>query len=71
MDIVAMAGDLTLLRWLHKAGTICTTDAMDGAAMNGHLNVVVFLHEARSEGIAGSDGHADIGRFRLPHQSEG
>ncbi|KDO23216.1 hypothetical protein SPRG_11148 [Saprolegnia parasitica CBS 223.65] len=49
MDLVAMAGDLPLLHWLHDAGAICTTDAMDGAAVN---DVVAFLHVARTEGIA-------------------
>lgn len=29
---------------------LCTTDAMDWAAGNGHLDVVHWLHENRSEG---------------------
>ena len=78
MDLVAMSGDLPLLRWLHEAGVSCTTAAMDGAAMNGHLDIVIFLHEARSEGCtivaataAVVHGHADIVRFLLEHRSEG
>ncbi|KDO23215.1 hypothetical protein SPRG_11147 [Saprolegnia parasitica CBS 223.65] len=78
MDLVAMSGDLSLLRWLHDAGVSCTTAAMDGAAMNGHLDVVVFLYEARTEGCtivaataAVVHGHADIVRFLLSHCKEG
>ncbi|EQC29726.1 hypothetical protein SDRG_12498 [Saprolegnia diclina VS20] len=77
MDLVAMAGDLALLRWLHEAGAICTTAAMDGAAMNGHLDVVVFLHETRAEGCtvaavtaAAANGHADIVRYLFNHRTE-
>ncbi|EQC30077.1 hypothetical protein SDRG_12138 [Saprolegnia diclina VS20] len=78
MDLVAKAGDATLLRWLHAAGASCTKAAMDGAAMNGHLDAVVFLHEARTEGCtkiaataAVRNGHADIVRFLLEHRTEG
>ncbi|EQC30079.1 hypothetical protein SDRG_12140 [Saprolegnia diclina VS20] len=78
MDLVAIAGDLTLLRWLHAAGAICTAAAMDGAAMNGHLDVVIFLHTARTEGCtivaataALRNGHAAIASFVLGHRAEG
>ncbi|KDO23214.1 hypothetical protein SPRG_11146 [Saprolegnia parasitica CBS 223.65] len=78
MDLVAKAGDATLLRWLHDAGVSCTTAAMDGAAMNGHLDAVAFLHEARTEGCtkiaataAVRNGHAAIVRFLLDHRTEG
>ncbi|OQR90240.1 hypothetical protein ACHHYP_05694 [Achlya hypogyna] len=78
MDLVAMAGDLATLRWLHDAGFGCTTAAMDGAAMNGHEDVVRFLHEARSEGCtvtavnaAVARGHASIAEFLLTHRTEG
>ncbi|EQC29734.1 hypothetical protein SDRG_12506 [Saprolegnia diclina VS20] len=74
MDLVAMSGDLALLRWLHETGASCTTDALDGAAMNGHLDVVIFLHEARHEGCtivaptaAVANGHAPILRYLLDH----
>ncbi|EQC29733.1 hypothetical protein SDRG_12505 [Saprolegnia diclina VS20] len=77
MNLVAMAGDLTPLRWLHEAGAICTTAAMDGAAMNGHLDVVIFLHEARTEGCTNAavttavrNGHAPIVFFLLQHGYE-
>ncbi|EQC29728.1 hypothetical protein SDRG_12500 [Saprolegnia diclina VS20] len=77
MDLVAMAGDSTLLRWLHEAGANCTTAAMDGAAMNGHLDVVAFLHKTRTEGCtmtaptaAVANGHAAIVAFLFHHRTE-
>ncbi|EQC32473.1 hypothetical protein SDRG_09800 [Saprolegnia diclina VS20] len=78
MDLVAMSGDLPLLKWLHEAGAICSTAAMDGAAMNGHSDVVLFLHSARTEGCtiaaataAAVNGHASVVRFLLEQRTEG
>ncbi|KDO32786.1 hypothetical protein SPRG_02484 [Saprolegnia parasitica CBS 223.65] len=78
MDLVAMSGDLPLLVWLHEAGAACTTDAMDGAAMNGHYDIVHFLHSARTEGCtitaataATVHGHASIVHFLLEQRTEG
>ncbi|EQC33406.1 hypothetical protein SDRG_08921 [Saprolegnia diclina VS20] len=78
MDLVAMAGDLALLIWLHEAGAVCTSAAMDGAAMNGHGDIVAFLHSARTEGCtiaaataAAVHGHASIVRFLLERRTEG
>ncbi|KDO17821.1 hypothetical protein SPRG_16398, partial [Saprolegnia parasitica CBS 223.65] len=78
MDLVAMSGDLELLIWLHEAGAACTSAAMDGAAMNGHDDVVIFLHSMRTEGCtivaataAAVHGHASIVRFLLERRTEG
>ncbi|EQC24745.1 hypothetical protein SDRG_17362 [Saprolegnia diclina VS20] len=78
MDLVAMSGDLELLMWLHEAGAICSTAAMDGAAMNGHYDDVLFLHSARTEGCtiaaataAAVNGDASIVRFLLEQRTEG
>ncbi|EQC27549.1 hypothetical protein SDRG_14606 [Saprolegnia diclina VS20] len=78
MDLVALSGDLALLSWLHEAGAHCTSAAMDGAAMNGHLDVVVFLHATRTEGCtsvaataAVVHGHAAIVQYLLSERTEG
>ncbi|EQC31026.1 hypothetical protein SDRG_11213 [Saprolegnia diclina VS20] len=78
MDLVAMSGDLPLLRYLDERGAACSTAAMNGAAMHGHLEVVRFLHAARSEGCTAAaataalvHGHADVLQFLLAHRTEG
>ena len=78
MDLVAMSGDLELLTWLHEAGATCTSAALDGAAMNGHDDIVAFLNSMRTEGCtiaaataAAVHGHASIVRFLLERRSEG
>ncbi|GMF23884.1 unnamed protein product [Phytophthora fragariaefolia] len=45
----------------------CTTAAMDGAAMNGHLSVVKWLHKNRTEGCTASamDEAARNGHFNV------
>ena len=50
MDYAAQNGHLKIIKWLHKSGGMCTTDAMDSAATYGHLEVVKWLHENRTEG---------------------
>ncbi|KDO34060.1 hypothetical protein SPRG_01334 [Saprolegnia parasitica CBS 223.65] len=78
MDLVAMSGDLPLVQYLDARGAACSTAAMDGAAMHGHLDVVRFLHAARKEGCTTAaataalmHGHADALRFLLVHRTEG
>ncbi|KAI8847262.1 hypothetical protein BC829DRAFT_396815 [Chytridium lagenaria] len=51
---------------------------MNQAAMRGHLDIVKFLHEHRSEGCtthgidsAARNGHLDIIRFLHENRSEG
>ncbi|EFA75784.1 hypothetical protein PPL_10839 [Heterostelium album PN500] len=50
MDAVAGHGDLEFLKQLHNKHMNCTAKAMHRAAENGHIEVVRFLHENRTEG---------------------
>ncbi|KAF0682801.1 Aste57867_25100 [Aphanomyces stellatus] len=56
----------------------CSTAAMDGAAANGHLATVQFLHTHRTEGcsdvamrMAAANGHLDTALFLAHHRDEG
>uniref|UniRef100_A0A7S3Y0I1 Uncharacterized protein n=1 Tax=Heterosigma akashiwo TaxID=2829 RepID=A0A7S3Y0I1_HETAK len=56
----------------------CTTDAMDGAAWNGHLSVVEWLHANRSEGCttdamdgAAWNGHLSVVEWLHANRTEG
>lgn len=56
----------------------CTTDAMDLAAKNGHLEVVKWLHENRTEGCsidalerAAENGHLEIVKWLCENRREG
>ncbi|ETV75031.1 hypothetical protein H257_10633 [Aphanomyces astaci] len=73
LDIACRQGDLHLVQQLQDRP--CTTKAMDWAAANGHLDVVAFLHQHRSEGCtvdaidrAAQRGHADVVEFLLTHR---
>ncbi|KAE9217211.1 hypothetical protein PF005_g8741 [Phytophthora fragariae] len=65
VDLVATRGKMETLTFLLGGGREgkCTTDAMDGAAANGHLEVVRYLHTQRTEGctVAAMDGAARNG----------
>ncbi|KDO32625.1 hypothetical protein SPRG_02326 [Saprolegnia parasitica CBS 223.65] len=78
LDPVAGQGHLPLVKALHARESFCTTEAMDWAAANGHLDVVTFLHEKRSEGCttkamnrAAANGHLDVVTFLHEKRSEG
>ncbi|KAE9274379.1 hypothetical protein PR003_g29627, partial [Phytophthora rubi] len=56
----------------------CTTEAMDGAAANGHFEVVRWLHENRTEGCttdamdcAARNGHLELVQYLHEHRKEG
>lgn len=56
----------------------CTTAAMDGAAANGHMEVVQWLHQNRNEGCtmdamnaAAANGHLDMVKWLLEHTKVG
>lgn len=73
-DAAAANGHLSLLP--HVTGF--TERAMDLAARYGHLDVVQWLHEHRSEGCskyamnwAAAFGHLDVVQFLHEHRSEG
>ncbi|OQR90116.1 hypothetical protein ACHHYP_05803 [Achlya hypogyna] len=74
MDLAAMNGYLNIVEWLHglSDGPGCTVQAMDGAVAYGHLDVVAFLHERRTEGCttlalaaAVCNGHTPVADFLL------
>ncbi|EQC24775.1 hypothetical protein SDRG_17335 [Saprolegnia diclina VS20] len=77
-DDIAGRGFLPLVRSLHERGVNCSTDAMNKAAANGHLEVVRFLHEHRSEGCttvamddAATNGHLEVVQFLHENRTEG
>ncbi|KAI9983102.1 hypothetical protein PInf_007029 [Phytophthora infestans] len=69
VDLVATMGKMETLRFLlereeaGRQGQRCTSDALDGAAANGHSEIVQYLHEQRTEGctVAAMDGAARNG----------
>ncbi|OQR94206.1 hypothetical protein ACHHYP_01620 [Achlya hypogyna] len=78
LNDAAGIGDLRLVELLHAAGEACTSAAMDLAAANGHIDVVCFLHEKRTEGCtaaamdgAAGGGHLAVVAFLHTHRSEG
>ncbi|KAJ8520437.1 hypothetical protein ON010_g17947 [Phytophthora cinnamomi] len=61
-----------------RAKTRCTTAAMDGAAAGGHLVVVRWLHENRTEGcttaamdLAAENGNLEVVQWLHNNRSEG
>lgn len=40
MDEASRGGHLEMVKWLHGRGAECSTDAMDLAAQEGHLDIV-------------------------------
>ncbi|TMW58655.1 hypothetical protein Poli38472_010214 [Pythium oligandrum] len=52
LDLVASHGALDLLRWTLSTfpKSDLTTEAMDGAAANGQLEMIKYLHEERTDG---------------------
>ncbi|OQR89583.1 hypothetical protein THRCLA_22667 [Thraustotheca clavata] len=55
----------------------CSTEAMDGAANNGHLDIVQFIHENRFEGCTPNalygdiqNGYPNIVEYLLTHRQE-
>jgi hypothetical protein len=79
IDEVAGLGDLEMLKWLQINGVKvkCTINTMDAAAANGHLEVVQFLHENRTEGCstramnqAARNGHLNIVKWLHFNQTD-
>ena len=57
-----------VIQWLHEHRTEgCTTNAMDFAARNGHLEIVQWLHDNRTEGCTdrAMDGAAEYGHYEV------
>lgn len=72
-----------MLQFLHELDNddgieVCTTDAMNTAAADGHLDIVKWLHENRSEGCttvaltyAATYGHHEVIKWLFAHTDEG
>ncbi|KAF0736484.1 hypothetical protein Ae201684_007497 [Aphanomyces euteiches] len=78
MNDAARRGFSKLVCYLHQQGKTCTTDAMDDAAVNGHLDIVRFLHMYRHEGcttdaidLAARNGHLEVVKYLTFHRFEG
>ncbi|KAL3657633.1 hypothetical protein V7S43_017436 [Phytophthora oleae] len=91
MDVAAKLGYLDILQFFHgstlskERGGLrqirlkgCSTEAMDYAAANGHLEVVQWLHMNRSEGCttkamnsAAKEGHLEVVKWLYRNRSEG
>lgn len=52
MNEAANSGYFQIVKYLDSIGSKCTRHAMDNAARNGHLDILTFLHENRSEGCS-------------------
>ncbi|CAK4666987.1 hypothetical protein LEN26_016969 [Aphanomyces euteiches] len=71
-------GHLKVVEFLSPRVPVSETIAMDAAAMNGHFEIVKFLHANRSEGCttkamdqAAARGHLEIVKFLHCKRSEG
>lgn len=53
MDTAAEYGDIASIIQLHRDGQECTTNAIDLAAQNGHLEIVKFIYENDPKGCFG------------------
>ncbi|TYZ61578.1 hypothetical protein PybrP1_000775 [[Pythium] brassicae (nom. inval.)] len=80
MNEAAASGQLEVLQYLHEHAPelACTVKAMDVAARRGHLAVVKFLNENRSEGCleralddAAMNGHLEVVRYLHEHSDGG
>ncbi|TMW61215.1 hypothetical protein Poli38472_013678 [Pythium oligandrum] len=80
LNEIASKGALELLQWALATfeDTQLTTDAMDGAAANGHLMTLEYLHWERSEGCttlamdkAAGNGHLAVVEFLHTQRMEG
>jgi hypothetical protein len=81
IDSFARYGHLSLIILYNNNNTpnvICTTNAMNFASQNGHLDVVIWLHENRTEGCtkhamnwASINGHLDVVQFLHFNRNEG
>ncbi|KAF0700425.1 Aste57867_9050 [Aphanomyces stellatus] len=78
LDVMCAKGTTSAVQLLLDAGSSHTTDAMDRAAANGHVDVVKILHELSNQGCtttamdqAAIHGHDKVVRFLHANRSEG
>jgi hypothetical protein len=67
LAINANTGHLEVVQWLHAHAYSCTTEAMDKAIGNNHLDVFEWLQTNRTEGcttwamdLAAAHGHFEV-----------
>ncbi|OWZ08878.1 hypothetical protein PHMEG_00018510 [Phytophthora megakarya] len=67
MDSAAANGHLTVIRWLHDHGFVCSTNTIDLAATNDHKDVVCWLYSNTPVGCTESamDRAAIQGHFSV------
>ena len=78
LDIAAFAGIEVFMFIISQGAIGCTSDAMDNAASNNHLDLVVWLSENRSEGCsqnamnwAAAKGHLEVVKYLHFNRKEG
>lgn len=78
LNDAAEYGHLNIVIYLSKQSFSCTTWAMDLAAKRGHLDIVEWLHNNRTEGcttyavdLAAMNGHTRVVKWLLDNRSEG
>ncbi|RHY16336.1 hypothetical protein DYB36_006238 [Aphanomyces astaci] len=80
IDFAASHGFLLFVEYLHNTQLpqLASEMALNAAATNGHLDVVTFLHDSRSDGCttdamdgAATNGHLNIVTFLHHHRAEG
>ncbi|TMW65432.1 hypothetical protein Poli38472_008074 [Pythium oligandrum] len=79
IEIAAVEGKYDVLKILCESypATTCSSTAMDGAAEEGHLQIVQYLTERnapssrRAMDFAARNGHVDIVRYLGSHRQEG
>ncbi len=71
-------GNLHCLKYLFSKGQCAKYSLMDMAAENGHLEIVIWLHENRKEGctikamdMAAKNGHLDVVKWLHFNRKEG
>ncbi|GMF10268.1 unnamed protein product [Phytophthora lilii] len=78
LDEAAGKGYLQALQWGLDHGGVCSTQAMDMAASNGHLEVVKWLHHHHTDGCttqaldsAARNGHLHVVQWLHGNRTEG
>ncbi|RLN96569.1 hypothetical protein BBJ28_00014360, partial [Nothophytophthora sp. Chile5] len=78
LDEASGKGFLDVVQWGRESGGSCSTEAMDAAASNDHLDGVEWLHDHCTEGCttramndAAAHGHLDIVQWLHANRTEG
>ncbi len=78
VDDAAKYNQLNIIKYCHDKNKLFTTNEMNIAAANGHLEVIKWLHENRMEGCttcamdrAAENGHLDVVKWLHENRNEG